>query len=1004
MHYSFSNNEESTRILLIVRVSKFTTNHTSIITTMRLLIILTGLLLEVATASNLVKLSSDFLCTICGSGAEIGNYDGFVTTSHGQTATCGALKDHVASLDLDACRDLQSIANGPCECQEVGLTTNNDRIPQFDTTPRSGYDSFECSICGNGEMGNPNGYALGATGQPIKCQELHDTRGSITSQSTCDRVQSLASIPCNCRGESEVALTSSTLGYLFPGEASTPTIDNFFGDERGAINSNSNSDSSLCSICGNGLIRNPGGIVTNDRGQQKTCAELEANRSNIPENTCSSLQASALEPCACDFDLSYANDSNEEYIIDESFSCSICGNGKKMTNLMAVVKINDDQPEVLCGALNVNAHKISMDTCTSIQATASETCGCISSSETHLEEIDSSLENTTEEELIKCFVCGDGELTIPQGIVTTRQGKSARCDVLNENPKNVSHKACTNIQGLSRYPCGCLYPELDLNVLDEIVPFQCSICNGGEVTILDGVVATPEGQAVRCDVLEINANTIPQDACPQIQMIASEPCGCTTPVVVHTKDSADGQELVGPDVDESLICHVCGGPAQEIGFPGKMVITSAGMFTCHSVYSAGLVGAIAIDQCSNVQTAVQKECGCFVDVPTASPSDSPFICSVCGNGKVITRPDGIIDGTNNTTCFQYEAVAAKGEISEDQCSVLQQVSDVACGCEEPQPEPTASPTSYECKICGEGRMIGLPDSELVLPNLQKMTCWDVQQRAEAGIIQDFQCNQIQPLAFEHCGCIDEPRTEAPDIFHCQLCGDGFIVKNPNGIVKIPTQPDRTCAELAEAAVIGHINPNQCFLLGPFVQAPCECVSTFTKFPASSPEYADISMREDCFSDLRDIQAMERSVKDTSITRKYILCPGKTFHMGSWTEEGDIKDGQPFLALRPNVVYQCGLNGSRMDNCVLKGGDFGVASYDEVIEGIVETVPGVEIRGLTFESQNLFSVLLKSAGDVTFIGCAFKVSESIPYIRVHNSNNKIRVHNSNNKRSLTTINV
>jgi len=94
-------------------------------------------------------------------------------------------------------------------------------------------------------------------------------------------------------------------------------------------------------------------------------------------------------------------------------------------------------------------------------------------------------------------------------------------------------------------------------------------------------------------------------------------------------------------------------------------------------------------------------------------------------------------------------------------------------------------------------------------------------------------------------------------------------------------------------------------------------------------------------------------------------------MGVWTDEGKIKNGEPFLALRPNVIYQCGQDGSRTNNCILKGGDFGLASYYEVFQGIHEHVPGVKVRGLTFESQNLFSVLLKSAGDITFTDCAFK---------------------------------
>jgi len=113
---------------------------------------------------------------------------------------------------------------------------------------------------------------------------------------------------------------------------------------------------------------------------------------------------------------------------------------------------------------------------------------------------------------------------------------------------------------------------------------------------------------------------------------------------------------------------------------------------------------------------------------------------------------------------------------------------------------------------------------------------------------------------------------------------------------------------------------------------------------------------------------------------YVLCPGTTFDIGIWTEEGEIKNGQPFLALRPNVIYQCGHDGSRSNNCILKGGDFGLASYYEVYDGIHEAVPGVQIQGLTFESQNMFSVILKSAGDITFTDCAFKGnSNSVPVL-------------------------
>jgi hypothetical protein len=343
------------------------------------------------------------------------------------------------------------------------------------------------------------------------------------------------------------------------------------------------------------------------------------------------------------------------------------------------------------------------------------------------------------------------------------------------------------------------------------------------------------------------------------------------------------------------------------------------------------------------------------------------------------------DSEDGITCGQYEAAAAAGGFAEDDCPILQEAAQEVCGCKATPPVPSPAPTPYMCPICGEGRIIGLPDAEVVLPNTQRMTCAGLYERSLLGIIQETQCTQIQPFVRESCGCMDyvpDP-TEAPTVFECPICGDGLRVTNPDGVVVIPTQPDRTCAELLYAASVGNINPNQCRLLHPFVLTPCGCVDDYTEAPTEfptisptaptiSPAPSSILMRDDCFADLGEIHEMEKNVEDTSVKRKYILCPHKTHSMGIWSEEGEIKDGEPFLALRPNVIYQCGEDGSRMNNCVLKGGDFGLASYYGVLPGIYETVPGVEIRGLTFESQNMFSVLLQAAGDITFIGCAFKV--------------------------------
>ena len=59
-------------------------------------------------------------------------------------------------------------------------------------------------------------------------------------------------------------------------------------------------------------------------------------------------------------------------------------------------------------------------------------------------------------------------------------------------------------------------------------------------------------------------------------------------------------------------------------------------------------------------------------------------------------------------------------------------------------------------------------------------------------------------------------------------------------------------------------------------------------------------------------------------------------------------------LRPNVLYQCGETGDRSNKCIFRGGDFGVASFYGVFEEFYETVENVKIKGITFESQNLFA--------------------------------------------------
>jgi hypothetical protein len=78
----------------------------------------------------------------------------------------------------------------------------------------------------------------------------------------------------------------------------------------------------------------------------------------------------------------------------------------------------------------------------------------------------------------------------------------------------------------------------------------------------------------------------------------------------------------------------------------------------------------------------------------------------------------------------------------------------------------------------------------------------------------------------------------PDLFVCEICGEGNVVTIPDGEVTIPTQGSFTCSDLETSASMGLINPAQCNLLTPFVEEPCGCGDGEPADPTDAPEPAD----------------------------------------------------------------------------------------------------------------------------------------------------------------------
>jgi hypothetical protein len=464
---------------------------------------------------------------------------------------------------------------------------------------------------------------------------------------------------------------------------------------------------------------------------------------------------------------------------------------------------------------------------------------------------------------------------------------------------------------------------------------------------------------------------------------------------------------VMPDSDiPDNLCFVCGEGGQ-IQSTTRMVTTTFGMYTCSGLAGAGTHGNIPEGQCSAAQTFAMDKCGCILGDGASLNENDSNACNICPNEGLVTIPEGVVSmpgDAQNITCGQYLELAENGVLEADQCETLQGYTDETCGCiavdeveELTRPEASNETETFVCPVCGEGMTSSTPDATVTLPSGNVRSCSDFERIASLGRISETQCSIVKPFVEEACSCqsgspVAPPPTMAPGAFDCPLCGRGNVISLPDGIVTIPTQPNRTCAELQHANSIGNIGQAQCGLLQPFVASPCGCMpmedtAKPSAMPSDSPSMAPIAPQEPtmspaptgwstqkpgCFDNLMEIYNIEKEVKDPSERRRYILCPSTTYSLGTLTNEGRINNGDAFLMLRPNVMYQCGEDGSRQNNCILKGGDFGVTSFYGVYEGIYETVDNVRILGLTFQSQTLFAAAMEAAGDIEFIDCAFKV--------------------------------
>ena len=197
-----------------------------------------------------------------------------------------------------------------------------------------------------------------------------------------------------------------------------------------------------------------------------------------------------------------------------------------------------------------------------------------------------------------------------------------------------------------------------------------------------------------------------------------------------------------------------------------------------------------------------------------SPVDG---CLVCGDGQVVTNPDGIFSfaGYPDTPCDLLQEAGLTGQIPLAQCPFLPGLVTPACECApgdlpvEPTPAPiVVAPTLAPVEPTDspvEPTPSPVQPTPVPVPDPTPAPFEPMPAHTPAP---------VEPLSAPG-GCPDVPTTG------CSICGAGLCISKPNAVFTFPDQPDVPCGQLQQAAINGQVPLQECPFLPALVDV-CEC--------------------------------------------------------------------------------------------------------------------------------------------------------------------------------------